>query len=358
MVITNSNKKRIIFTALVFILCSLFMISCQKNVHSINTQEVSLIVWPKPPETPRIKFLNSVSNPVDYKIEQGVFKKFIDYFLGKTVHSIVSPYGVETDSNGNLYVVDTYLKIVHVFNVQNKEYYSFPNKKTKFLSPIDLAIDNKQNRIFVTDSQQGVVKIFKNTGKKYSGEIGKGVFSRPTGIAINEKTSELLIVDTLSSNIFRYDLDSLKLKGMFGRGGTRSGWLHYPTNIYVDRIGNIIVSDSLNFRIQIFTYDGIFQRTFGSVGDNPGYFTRPKGVASDSEGNIYVVDNLFDNIQIFDKNNKLLMAFGNHGNRSGEFWLPTGIFIDKQDKIYVSDSYNKRIQIFQFLKTNSAREKL
>ncbi|MCF6246562.1 MAG: 6-bladed beta-propeller [Desulfobacula sp.] len=346
------HYSRVIAALLIFV--SLFA-SCQKNTVPVNDAIKPVLVWPKEPETARIRFLSSVSNPMDFKIKKGFFQKIFDYLAGKTINSIVSPYGVETDSNGNLYVVDTYLKIVHVFNVQQKEYYAFPNNKapflSPFLSPIDLAIDDKDKRIFVSDSQQGVVKIFINNGKKYAGQIGKGVFERPTGVAINEKTSELLVVDTKSANIFRYDLETLNLTGMFGRGGTRDGWLHFPTNIFVEKNGNIIVSDSLNFRIQIFSPKGIFIRSFGSAGDNPGYFTRPKGVASDSEGNIYVVDNLFDNIQIFDKQNRLLMAFGSHGNQSGQFWLPTGIFIDKNDKIYVADSYNKRIQIFQFLKT-------
>ncbi|MDA3788886.1 MAG: 6-bladed beta-propeller [Desulfobacula sp.] len=353
MVALYTNKKQISLMISLLVIASLFVISCQKHVSKGDAyKEVPLIVWPKPPETARIKFISSVSNPLDFSIRQGIFKKFIDYLAGKTIHSIVSPYGVETDSNHNLYVVDTYLKIVHVFNVEQKEYYAFPKNKTKFSSPIDLAIDNKRGRIFVSDSQQGVVKIFDGKGKKYTGEIGKGVFERPTGIAINENTSELLVIDTLSSNIFRYNLETLSLIGIFGQSGIKSGKLHYPTNIFVGKDGSIIVSDSLNFRVQVFSSNGTFQRTFGSAGDNPGYFTRPKGVASDSEGNIYVVDNLFDNIQIFDKQNRLLMAFGNHGKNSGEFWMPTGIFIDKNDRIYVADSYNKRIQIFQFLKTN------
>ncbi|NOX35061.1 MAG: 6-bladed beta-propeller [Deltaproteobacteria bacterium] len=354
MVIICRNKKKLFFFAPALILLFLSVIACHKDFSQVKAYKAPappLIVWPEPPETARIKFINSVSNPLDFKIKPGLLKRFIDYIAGKTIHSIVSPYGVETDSNGNLYVVDTYLKIVHVFNGKQKEYYAFPKSKTKFSLPIDLAIDNKKGRIFVTDSQQGVVKIFNNNGKKYTGEIGKGVFERPTGIAINEKTSELLVVDTLSSNVFRYSLDTLGLKGIFGRNGTGSGKLHYPTNIFTRKDGTIIISDSLNFRIQIFSSNGTFQRAFGSAGDNPGYFTRPKGVASDSEGNIYVVDNLFDNVQIFDQQNRLLMAFGSHGNKPGEFWLPTGIFIDKNDRIYVADSYNKRIQIFQYLKT-------
>ena len=124
----------------------------------------------------------------------------------------------------------------------------------------------------------------------------------------------------------------------------------FPTDIFVSQDGRIFVSDSLNFRVQIFTPDGKFLNTFGIAGTGPGFFSRPKGIAVDSEGNIYVVDALFDNVQIFDERGNLLMDFGSIGENYGEFWLPSGIFIDDNDMIYVSDTYNKRVQIFRYLK--------
>ncbi len=354
--IMNKNIKKILLRLSCVAVVLLSIAACQKNISQVQTADVRTIVWPEPPEPARIKFIKSISNPADFSIKRGIFKQFFDYISGRAIHSIVMPYGVETDSDGNLYVVDTHLKLVHVFNVRQKKYYAFPDNKTKFSSPIDLAIDNKNGRIFVTDSQQGVVKIFHKKGRKYLKDLGKDLFQRPTGIAINPKTSELLIVDTVSANVFRYDLDTLTLIGLFGRDGTGSGKLHYPTNIFTSADGSIILSDSLNFRVQIFSSNGKFKGTFGSAGDNPGHFSRPKGVAFDSEHNMYVVDNLFDNIQVFDRKKRLLMVFGNHGTKPGEFWLPTGIFIDKNDRIYVADSYNKRIQIFQYLKRNPAQQ--
>jgi DNA-binding beta-propeller fold protein YncE len=281
-----------------------------------------------------------------------VFRRFFDYLTGKTEVRMVAPYGVETDSAGRLYVVDTFLRTAHVFDVKDSAYYLFPSDKANLVSPIDIAIENASGRIYVSDSKEGVVKIFKDAGKSFAGEIGKGILERPTGIAVNERTSELLVVDTLSATIFRFDLADHKLKGKFGGSGKAEGELNFPTNIYVNSDGIIFASDSLNFRIQEFTPEGKFLRGFGSIGTGPGHFSRPKGVAVDSDGNIYVVDGLFDNVQIFDRESRLLMAFGRPGNGYGEFWLPTGIFIDPNDRIYVSDSYNKRVQIFQYLKGN------
>ena len=307
------------------------------------------IIWPKPPEIPRIRFVNSISRAKDLNIKEGVFKRFFTYLKGTSEMAIVSPYGVETDIDGRLYVVDTFNRYVHVFDVKNNACYTFPENEHLFGYPVDIAIDKKGN-IYVSDSKEGIVKVFKNYGREYVREIGRGILERPTGVAINEKTGELLVVDTLNFNVIRYDLNDYHLKGIVGRSGSETEMFHYPTNIFVSRDGLIFVSDSLNFRVQIFTPDGKFLRAFGTAGDSPGYFSRPKGVAVDSHGNIYVVDALFDNIQIFDKEGRLLMAFGGPGHGYGEFWLPSGIFIDSNDRIYVSDSYNKRVQVFQYMK--------
>jgi DNA-binding beta-propeller fold protein YncE len=323
--------------------------ACVKDTH-IASESLPDIVWPPPPEIPRIRFVAAVSQPQDLQIRPGVFRRFFDYLIGKTEVPMVAPYGVETDSAGRLYVVDTFLRTVHVFDVTGRAYYLFPSDKANLVSPIDIAIDNTSGRIYISDSKAGVVKIFQDAGQKFTGEIGKEVVARPTGIAVNQKTAELLVVDTLQATVFRFNLADHKLKGKFGGSGKAQGNFNFPTNIYVNRDGIIFVTDSLNFRIQEFTPAGTFLRAFGSIGNSPGHFSRPKGVAVDSDGNIYVVDGLFDNIQIFDRDSRLLMDFGRPGKGYGEFWLPTGIFIDPSDRIYVSDSYNKRVQIFQYLK--------
>jgi DNA-binding beta-propeller fold protein YncE len=289
-------------------------------------------------------------------IHPGLWRRFFDYLSGHTEIPMVTPYGVETDADGRLYVVDTFLKAVHVFDPQANKHYLFSTKDNAFLSPIDIAVDRDGGYLYVSDSKLGVVKIFKDAGRKFVGEIGHGVLVRPTGIAIHAQKGELLVVDTLAANIVRYGLRDHNFKGLFGGTGSARGRLHYPTNIFVAADSTILVTDSLNFRVQLFSGEGRFLKELGSVGDNPGYFSRPKGVAADSEGHIYVVDNLFDNVQIFDRAGRLLLAFGERGSDDGQFWLPSGIFIDPQDRIYVSDAYNKRIQIFQYIKDNGASQ--
>lgn len=309
-----------------------------------------VLLYPAPPDIPRISFVNSLSRPEHVGIEESPLQGFLRFLIGRAETPMANPYGLEVDAEGRLYVVDQFLKKIHMYDAKAKQYALLPDHGVAFVSPVDIAIDNKRGRIFVSDSAQAVVRIFSKAGFQPAGEIRSGGMGRPTGIAVNEATGELLVVDTLNSSILRFSLDDLGLKGIFGIEGSEAGRFHSPTHIAVTPNGQILVTDSLNFRVQVLSPEGRFISAFGAAGDSPGYFSRPRGVAVDSDGNIYVVDALFDNVQIFNREGQLLMAFGRPGNAYGEFWLPSGIYIDSQNLIYVSDSYNRRVQIFQYLK--------
>jgi DNA-binding beta-propeller fold protein YncE len=308
-----------------------------------------VILWPAPPEIPRVSFVNSVSQPADMGITGGALGGLLRMLSGKRATPVVNPHGLAVDTAGRLYVVDNFLKKVHVYDPRARKYRLFPQHEPALVSPVGIVVDDRRGRVYVTDSAQAVVWVFTEGGAAQVGAIRGGGLRRPTGVSINPVTDELLVVDAAKPGILRYGLPGHEYKGIIGGEGTGGGSFHAPTHIAVTPGGQMLVTDSLNFRIQVLSAEGEYQRAFGAPGDSPGQFARPKGVAVDSDGNIYVVDALFDNVQVFDRDGRLLMAFGKPGQALGEFWLPSGIFIDTDDRIYVSDSYNKRVQVFQYL---------
>jgi DNA-binding beta-propeller fold protein YncE len=308
------------------------------------------LVWPKAPETPRIKFLYTIAEPEDINISQGWFKKMLDYLKGSPRKPIAGPYGIEMDAEGRLYVVDTFYKAIHVFDTKKAKHYLFPEKQMEeFLNPVNIALGT-EGRIYVSDSGSKLIHVFTEQGRRYQKSIGQGRFKRPTGLAVNSRTGELLVLDTPASRLLVFNEQDLSLKRVVGKESKESEGLHYPTNITVTQEGWVYITDSFNYRIQKRNPELEFISNFGAAGDGPGYFSRPKGVATDSEGHVYVADALFDNVQIFDSEGRLLLAFGKPGSGSGEFWLPNALFIDDHDRIYVSDSYNRRVQVFQYLR--------
>ena len=321
---------------------------CTRKAAVVEPLNVVERVWPNSPAQPRIKYLYSLQDPEDLGITMGWMKRLRAAVKGGKRKNVVSPYGIASTADGDLYVVDTYYGQVHIYDADQRGYRRFPKKKIAgFEHPLDIAV-NDTGQIFISDPQGGVVHVFREKGARYVGAIGEGQLERPTGLAMHG--DDLLVVDTLASQIAVFDAGTLTLKNTIGVDGKGDESFHYPVGIGVARSGMVYVTDALNFRIQILDVELGFAGNFGQVGETPGSFSRPKGVAVDSDGNVYVVDALFDNVQVFDGEGRLLLAFGSSGRRPGEFWLPTEIFIDREDRIYVSDPYNRRIQVFQYLK--------
>jgi DNA-binding beta-propeller fold protein YncE len=343
--------KRYLHSGLALATVMLLMAGCAQQPAAIEqVPDGPALVWPKAPETPRIQFLYSVTDPGDINAGKGWFQKVLDFFKGDPRELIGSPYGIEMDADGRLYVVDTFYRAVHVFDTKNAKHYLFPEKPmADFLHPINIALGSN-GRIYVSDSGSNRVHVFTEHGRNYQQSIGEGQLERPTGLVVNHHTGELLVLDTPASRLLVFDEQSLSIKRVVGNESEETEGFHYPTNITATKDGRVYITDSLNYRIQVLSPELAFSKRFGAAGDGPGHFSRPKGIATDSEGHVYVVDALFDNVQIFDSEGRLLLAFGSPGNDRGEFWLPNALFIDDHDRIYVSDSHNKRVQVFQYLK--------
>jgi len=73
---------------------------------------------------------------------------------------------------------------------------------------------------------------------------------------------------------------------------------NYPSDIAVDRDGNIYVLDSGNARIQKFGRDGKYLATLGGKGQGPGELMLPDGIDFDEEGNLIVADSAQSRIKV------------------------------------------------------------
>jgi len=309
------------------------------------------LVWPLPPEQPRIKFVRAIYGTADITpvkkanlLDKVAGIKKFDFKPG-----FIKPYGIATDSHDRIYVTDSGQGLVFILDPANKNV-SFlgASAQAQLSVPLGITVDSK-DRIWVADAVKQHVYVFQPDGTVLMA-LGKvGEMSNPTSVAVDEARHRLYVVDSRAHTILVYDQESGQFITKFGKRGKGDGEFNFPTNVAVGRGGRIYVTDTLNCRVQIFDPDYKFVDAFGSRGNAFGDFLKPKGLALDSYQNLYVVDSDFDNFQIFDPQKRLLMFLGGGGVQPGTFWLPAGIYIDRHNQIYVADQNNRRIQIFQLL---------
>jgi len=168
----------------------------------------------------------------------------------------------------------------------------------------------------------------------------------------------------------------------WGMKGTLEGKFYYPRAIAI-HAGSVFISDTYNYRIQVFSLrghflrswkidfkiwgmtiwqkflyvsdwnhhqihqyslDGIHLQTLGGPGLDAGKFNCPHSLAIDESG-IYVTDFLNHRIQVFSHQGKWIKMWGCEGENHGEFKGPRGIVV-KDNYLYVMDSLNNRVQVF------------
>lgn len=295
----------------------------------------------------------SFKSEAEVKPNRGFWNKLVDIIAGAPdYHSLVRPYSIVADSHGRVIVTDPGAQGVHIFDFAQQKYKFLQHnaRNNPMRTPQCVAVDAQDN-IYVTDSDIGVIFVFESSGKflRAIGSLkgGEGYFKRPTGIAVDSIAQQIYVTDTLRDQVFVLDMQGTVLKTI-GSRGDGPGEFNLPTELRLDG-PNLVVVDAMNFRVQVFDRSGVFQYSIGKIGDSTGAMFRPKAVSVDSEGHLYVVDALWGVVQVFNQQGQLLYYFGAKGTHAGQFQLPAGVFIDRNDHVYVVDSFNRRIQVFQYV---------
>jgi len=170
------------------------------------------------------------------------------------------PARVVQGQNGRLYVVSENGGPLYVFNSDGTfEHLIRPHDMVLGIrepaTVKDVAVD-KNGRLYLLSEQRGRVYVYDRNeimlfkfGQK-GGDRGK--LARPRGIAVNGERGEIYIVDYLRHAVSIYTLQG-EFVDEFGGKGVGKGWLYYPSDVEVDGKGNVLVADTFNHRIQVFS---------------------------------------------------------------------------------------------------------
>ena len=93
---------------------------------------------------------------------------------------------------------------------------------------------------------------------------------------------------------------------MFGDKGNKNGQFNYPWDVATNSRDQILVSDTRNHRIQLFTPNGEYIAKYGFEGREWKHFDSPRGVCFMPDGQIVVTD--FNNHRLLVVNQELSCA--------------------------------------------------
>jgi DNA-binding beta-propeller fold protein YncE len=174
------------------------------------------------------------------------------------------PVGVAIDNENRFaYVVDAVGNHVDVFDADSYRFLRVLGKpKTTdqlapevFDRPTNAAVDSEGN-VYVTDTFNARVQVFDADGNflRMWGKPGTapGTFMRPKGIAV-DRDDHVYVVDAEFNNVQVFDSEGHLLM-FFGDRGNQPGTFTLASGIGIDAQNRVIVTEQWTGRVQIFRY--------------------------------------------------------------------------------------------------------
>ena len=190
-----------------------------------------------------------------------------------------------------------------------------------------------------------IFKFDRKTGAVLA-NFGKGVMVTPHGIAV-DRQGNVWVTDfaankagTKGQQVHKFSPKGEKLLslGVAGKAGNADGQFNQPNAVVVGADGSIYVADGhdaqgmtsanavaegikrgATSRINKFSPDGKFIKSWGGIGVHHGEFRTPHALVFDARGRLWVADRGNHRIEIFDQNGTYLESRYMFGRVSGLF---------------------------------------
>lgn len=196
------------------------------------------------------------------------------------------------------------------------------------------------------------------------GDLATAQFKRPYGVKI-DKSGTLWVCDTENAVIRKISANRQVTTFAGSTQGHADGKLreakfYFPAHLTFDETGNAFVADKHNHCIRRISPDGMVT-TFAGTPGKPGFkdgkateamFNQPSNVQIDKLGNLYVTDLYNHCIRLIYPDGMVatlagqptVLGYVEGTGNVARFWHPQGSTLDKDQNLFVTDSFNNRIR--------------
>jgi sugar lactone lactonase YvrE len=259
----------------------------------------------------------------------------IDTGTSSKIGSGITPAGVATDLNGNVYVADGSGNLWK--GASSGTTLTTPALLTGLTSPAQVAVDNMGN-VYVT-SGNSVIEA-NSTGTVLATITGSTLMSTtlsaPKGVAI-DPYGNLYVADTGNNRVARVSTEGFIQPLQLMTSGTTALTLSSPTQLAFDTAGDLFILDSGNSRIVEVPNSSNGGSSYASVVTIDSGVT-PVGIALDAAGNLYVADSAPAVLVYYPGSAANTPALPGVALISSGLTTPVGLAIDADANIFVADS--------------------
>lgn len=249
----------------------------------------------------------------------------------------------------------------------------------KIALPSALSIDNKSNRYYVVDAEQGQLVSFDKDGKFLAAFNAGGELKAPVSLArtasgvlwvVNRGSNELLYINPRQQKVQRYRPSYPDGSGMT------------PAKVVVDSKDRLFILDQrrgailqlddrlqvvqnysgdkdfrgfVDFKIKgrdIWALDGLARVVYRFAGSGQPVqriplagLKFPVALEVDTGGQIYILDRHAGTIEVFGPKGDKRFNFLGKGKRHGQLWYAKDLLFDWEQRLCVVDEGNARIDI-------------